>query len=105
MTKEEIMEKLCDRCEHLATFSDMVEVWGEKTMMTTTVCDLGCDDADDPECAEHDRWMRIFDVATSRCSTATSRCSAATKRSEQERHGAGYRMEDGDMDVNIQRMV
>lgn len=91
MTKEEIMEKLCDRCEHLATFSDMVEVWGEKTMMTTTECDLGCDDADDPECAEHDRWMRIFDVAV--------------MRSEQEGHGAGYRMEDGDMDVNIQRMV
>lgn len=98
MTKEEIMEKLCDRCEHLATFNDMVEVWGEKTMMTTTECDLGCDDADDPECAEHDRWMRIFDVAT-------SRCSAATKRSEQEGRGAGYKMEDGDMDVNIQRMV
>jgi|GEM_PF-6337464 hypothetical protein len=59
MTKDDIMEELCSRCIYLQEVVDTEEFWGAPCQRVTWECDLSCDDAEDPDCAKHDQWLKI----------------------------------------------
>jgi len=75
MTKMEILEEICIQCRHLRENVDIVEFWGFMARHSTYECDLLCNDAGDPDCPEHSRWLRIAEAGD---------------------ESGDYRLEDGD---------
>jgi hypothetical protein len=62
MTRSEILDELCSQCRHLKKNVDTEEFWGFMADRVTYECDLLRHDAEDPDCPEHERWLRIAEA-------------------------------------------